>query len=72
MWSPIAAKRDEKISDVLNQSPKISQRYAATETGFPKVAVWKFLRRELDLFHFRVQSETELSDAGEQKGVRFA
>ena len=65
------AVRDE-IRELFNNGPKVSLRAVASQTGVAHGTVWSILRKELNLYPYKLQMSTTLTEDHKASRLRFA
>lgn len=68
----ISEENKDRIRTMFAEDPTLSLRIAATEIGIHHTTIWRFLRRELKLFPYKLQLHQQISDEDKAKRIEFA
>lgn len=62
----------QKVAEIFKRSPRKSIRKAAQEAGMKRSSVHRILKRDLNLFAYKIQTHQPLSEASKAKRIDFA
>ena len=65
------AKMNE-IRALFNSNPRLSLRAEAQEVIFAHATIWKFLRKELKMFPYKLQMTTALTESHKERRLEIA